>query len=372
MFGQLAVDETNQLLFNRMGCNSSKQPETPPTEEEEPEVESVPERPKTLITKQKPPNKLLIEHIDPNKLIFAAKLSPLLSPETQQQFQDHEHHYLSVQYALHAHNATYNATIEPTDRPKDQDENDENDPSDHNRAAPVDADAELDASKSTLSVVGLSKALNLPHAHINPEPLSTDTLHKEDCYARQLYRCFAKGNNKIDYQQFVHTIGTMTNKGTADTDAFHQMMYDMFNINQNEQGITYQDMLDMTMSVFQMACHDGDFETSMNAVGLDWVSCSVTYESTLQMLCNEWLSDTFAIGGNGGNDSYVTKEQFNQWLTNVFDLTRSTATATTVVEEQHDDSTTNPVEDQIDWGEGSTDDEEDVSIHQSSGGTGYI
>jgi hypothetical protein len=68
----------------------------------------------------------------------------------------------------------------------------------------------------------------------------------------------------------------------------------------------------------------------------------------------------------------VTKEQFNQWLTNVFDLTRSTATATTVVEEQDDDSTTNPVEDQIDWGEGSTDDEEDVSIHQSSGGTGYI
>ena len=171
----------------------------------------------------------------------------------------------------------------------------------------------------------------------------------------------------------------MTNKGTdSDTNAFHQMMYNMFNVNQNEQGITYQDMLDMTMSVFQMACHDGDFETSMTAVGLDWVSCSVTYESTLQLLCNEWLSETFAIDGNEGNDPYVTKEQFNQWLTNVFDLTRSTATATTVVEEQHDDSTTNPV-DQIDWGEGSTDDdeedeedEEEVSIHQSSGGTGYI
>ena len=398
-----------------MGCTSSLPPPTnpPDDDDDDPEVESVPQQPTTMRPSIKSSiqnqHHLLIQKNNALKLKAATKLTkhlPQLTPQVQQQFQERTgqtaaHSFLSIQYALHAKNST--AVADPENP---------NDPSNLTKA--------FDAT-STLSAVDLSKALQLPHHHINPQTGVDSHRHTDDCFARQLHTCFTNTKGLIDYNQWVMMVGKMTSNKEQE---FQDMMYTVFNVTNHPHGICYTDMLEMTMSIFQMACNDIDLQKEMETVGLDWISCSLTYEETLKTLVREWMEETFVDAAQGKQKQkqpgvgrqVVSKKQFNQWLVRVVDLSRvgmqteTTTTPTTKKREvqpkedhQHgvgetDDhqqgpskqppsaTTTNtptirasPI-DTIDWSEesGSETEDEDAdlavldNIHQSGGGTGYI
>jgi hypothetical protein len=389
-----------------MGCNSSKQnPPPEPTDDDsvEAEVESVPERPNNITNLRVRRNisnddnnndnnnnnkATTISYLNTIKIQsatdIASTLHSLVPKNIQAQFQDHEHRYLAFKYAMHAHNII----DRDPDRDPDQDKENDDDDDHHNNNSIDDyydiheiknQKNKLNIHSSTLSAVNLSKALNLPYKHIDPTIQTLQRSHDyDDCYAKQLHLIFQSKNGTIDYNQFMQTCSQMKH-----TSSFYTVMYNMFQITEDqEQGILREDILKMTMSVFQMACHDPSFKDAMNDIGLDWFKCSNdgSNNKLLQSICTEWINETFNIettAATGDSNQHVTRDQFNQWLSSIVNVTKKPCED---VEKEESDAP-NAIDD-INWNEGSSEEEEntieatpngdDVEINVSSGGTGYI
>ena len=401
-----------------MGCNNSKQPQSSDgidvsngeVDDNEPtEVEAIPQNQNAVdLNPIRSTNKKTFMGM--SLAVVSARRAKLrkLPKHVAEKFARHEHSELSTLFVLHA-STPVNDQVE-----------------DGAEAAVEEED--VDPANIALSVIGLSKAFDLPHEHIH----TTTNIQEQpdDLFARQLHRYFAGSNGHVEFNDFAkHVLNLMSSDKQQLTDT----LYNLFNLSEHEEGILLNDMVNMTISMLHMACNDRSFDDELDSVGLDWVHCSVVNEETLNAIVKEWVREVFfttieknkegthndddeevrhggGVSGRGivAKKTCISREEFQLWFCGLSNLqgnnmfarrktitvpvtpTLPTPTPTpkslrrrkppTPIDVDHDDLENNQQLgqkniDSIDWTEGadsSSSGDEDDEIQLSQGGTGYI